>query len=275
MLQYKKTSKNDCPEEEPFPVNIDIDEVREWTREAGALALRYFNNVTYDLKPDRSLVTRADIEIEQLLRERIADNYPDHGIIGEEEGLSGGNREYLWAIDPLDGTSAFVNGLPLWGVSIGLLRDGEPQLGVIYLPLIDDCYWTGSDRRAYLNRHTINVNPSMEVAGEDWLSIPSYAHRSYRISFPGKTRSLSSVAADFCYVARGSSVGSVIGRARIWDLAAGMAILHAAGGVTTMLSGQPLELRHLLDGSRLAEPLLISTPELADQIRGRVQRVHS
>lgn len=256
-------------------MNIDIDEVREWVREAGALALRYFNNVTYDLKPDRSLVTRADIEIEQLLRERIADSYPDHGIIGEEEGFSGSNREYLWAIDPLDGTSAFVNGLPLWGVSIGLLRDGEPQLGVIYLPLMDDYYWTGSDSRAYLNRHTISVNPSMEVNGEDWLSVSSYAHRSYRISFPGKTRALSSIAADFCYVARGSSVGAVIGRARIWDLAAGMAILQAAGGVATMLSGQPLDLRRLIDGSRLAEPLIISTPELADQIRGWVQRVSS
>lgn len=251
---------------------IDIAEVKAWAEEGGAIARRYFNNVTRTHKADRTLVTQADIEIEQVLRTHIEARYPDHGIMGEEQGIGAIDREFVWSLDPLDGTASFVSGLPIWGVSIGLLRDGLPYLGVVYLPMLDDCYWVDASGPAYRNDVPIQVSAVAEFDGNDWMAVSSNAHRRFRISFPGKTRSLGSVAAEFCYVARGSAVGALISRANLWDMAAGLALLRAAGGVATLFSAAPLDIPPLLDGRKISEPLLISTPALLEPLRGYIKR---
>jgi len=251
---------------------IDIAEVREWARESGELARGYFNNVRRERKADRSWVTQADLEIEQLLRERIAARYPGHGIMGEEQGVGDVGREFVWCLDPIDGTGAFVSGLPLWGISIGLLRAGRPYAGVVYLPLLDDCYAVDAGGPAFRNDEPLAVRPPGPVDSTDWIAVGSYTHRDYRITFPGKVRALSSVAADCCYVARGSAYGAVIGRAKLWDLAAGLAILAAAGGAAVGLSGAPLDLAPLLDGRKLPEPILIGHPDTLPELRGHVSR---
>lgn len=246
---------------------VDIAEVQSWARESGALAKRYFNNVPRQRKPDCSWVTQADLEVEQLLRERIATRYPDHGIMGEEHGVGEIDREFVWSLDPIDGTGAFVSGLPLWCVSIGLMRRGLPYLGVIYLPILDDCYWADVEGPAYRNDDPISVLDAETIDGNDWMAVSSYAHRTFTINFPGKTRALSSVAADLCYVARGSALGALIGRARLWDIAAGLAILRAAGGVARNLSGPELETCSLLDGRKLFEPVIVAAPQMIDRLR--------
>lgn len=249
-----------------------MSELRAWVREAGLHACRYFNNVEVQRKADRSWVTRADLEVEQLLRERIGARYPEHGIIGEEQGVGATDREFVWCLDPIDGTGSFVAGLPMWCVSVGLLRDGRPYLGAIYLPILDDCYWAEAEGPAYRNETPIHASRATTIDNNDWISISSYAHRQFRIDFPAKTRSLSSVAADCCYVARGSSLGALIGRANLWDLAAGLAIIRAAGAVAVGLSGAPLDTTQLLDGRKLPEPILIAPPQLVDLLRGYISR---
>lgn len=251
---------------------IDIAEVRSWVREAGALARTYFNNVKAERKADRSWVTRADVEVEQLLRERIAARHPGHGVIGEEQGGGDVGHEYVWCLDPIDGTGAFVAGLGTWCVSVGVLRRGEPHLGVILLPIIDDCYWAWADGPAHRNDEVIAVSEATTVDSNDWMGISSTAHRQFRIAFPGKTRSLSSVAADCCYVARGSAVGALIGRANLWDLAAGFAILRAAGAAVVGLSGAPVSVPDLLRTHRLPEPIVAGPPQLIETLRGYVVR---
>lgn len=251
---------------------IDIAEVRAWVREAGDCARGYFNNVQAERKADRSWVTRADLEIEQLLRERIAARYPGHGVIGEEQGGGDMDREYVWCLDPIDGTGAFVAGLASWCVSVGVLRWGEPYLGVIFLPLLDDCYWADAAGPAYRNDLPIAVSAATTIDSNDWMGVSSYTHRQFRIDFPGKTRSLSSVAADCCYVARGSAVGALIGRANLWDLAAGFAILRAAGAAVVGLSGAPVDVPALLVRHRLAEPIVIGPPQLVETLRGSIMR---
>ncbi len=238
--------------------NIDMAEVREWAQTGGAIARGYFNNVIGQRKPDRSWVTAADIEIESLLRERILARYPDHGIMGEEQGLYATDREFVWVLDPLDGTDAFVNGLPTWSISIGLLRQGEPYLGVIYVPILEDCYWVDAQGSAYRNETPIQVKDSTSVDRNDWMPVPSRAHTNYVIRFPGKTRSLGSLAVHCCYVARGSAIGAVIGHPHLWDIAAGLAILYAAGGTAVTFDGQPLQTRSLLQGGSTSQPLLIA-----------------
>lgn len=252
---------------------VDIAEVRAWARECGVLARRYFNAGTGRRKADRSWVTQADLEIEQFLRARIARNYPHHGVLGEEEGVDHAEREWVWALDPLDGTGSFVSGLPIWGVSIGLLRAGQPIAGVIYLPLPDECYWADETGPAFCNAALIQVSDASAIDGTDWVGGPSKAHLRYRLSFPCKLRSLGSVAAYFCYTARGSAIGALLGRPHLWDLAAGVAILRAAGGVTALLDGRPLDAGALLRGDVPPLPVVISTPSLIGPLREHIELV--
>ncbi|EFO80588.1 inositol-phosphate phosphatase [Oscillochloris trichoides DG-6] len=250
--------------------NVDIAEVRAWAHEGGEMAKRYFNNVGRELKADQSWVTQADVEVEHMLREHIARRYPDHGVMGEEHGVGEIDREFVWSIDPIDGTGAFVSGLPLWCVSIGLMRRGVPYLGVVYLPILNDYYWTDGEGGAFWNEKPIRVITTDTIQDNDWLAVSSYAHRTFEISFPGKTRSLSSIATDICYVARGSALGAVIAKAKLWDVAAAMAILQAAGGVVHLLSGPRVETTSLLDGRSTGEPFIAAAPEMIERLRSYV-----
>lgn len=248
-------------------VAIDIAEVCHWARLGGDIAQHYFHNVPEaHRKADNSSVTQADLEIETLLRERIQQRYPDHGIMGEEQGIGDIDREYVWSLDPLDGTDAFVSGLPVWAVSIGLLRAGKPYLGVINVPITGDCYWNDQQGHAYCNGQRIQVQNGTTLDRQDSILVTSRAHNEYTVSFPGKARSLGSFAAHFCYVARGSVVGALLGYPQLWDIAAGVAILQAAGGVAVTLSGAALDTRPMLDGSKPAEPLLIAPRALKDAL---------
>jgi myo-inositol-1(or 4)-monophosphatase len=243
--------------------------------ECGVIALRSFRNVVGHRKADRSWVTEADLEIERMLVERIAARYPEHGILGEEQTRQGIDREFLWALDPLDGTALFVAGLPTWGISAGLLRHGKPYFGMIYFPLLEDYYWAGPTGAAMLNNRRIQVLPPRPPDSQDWLATPSDAHQSFAIDFAGKTRGLGSTVGPFCYVARGSAVGGLISRAAIWDIAAGLAILQAAGGVAVGLSGAPLDTSAMLDGRLIDEPAILAAPHqvqaLHDVIRWRAR----
>jgi myo-inositol-1(or 4)-monophosphatase len=247
--------------------DFDLDELRSWVRGAGILARRHFNQVVGRRKADRSWVTEADLAIERALVAQIARRYPEHGIIGEEQTRRETDREFVWALDPLDGTASFVAGLPTWGISLGLLRRGTPYLGIVYLPLLDDCYWAGPSGGAFLNGRPVYAAEPREWDGEDWMAIPSNSHRRFSIDFAGKTRSLGCTVASFCYVARGSAVGGLITLAAIWDIAASMAILGAAGGVAIGLSGAALDTTTLLDGQLLPEPVVIGAPTHAERLR--------
>lgn len=249
---------------------IDMEEVCGWAREGGQIARRLFNHVTARHKADRTLVTEADEQIERLLVERIAARHPEHGILGEEQTRRTTGREFVWAVDPLDGTSAFVAGLPLWCVSIGLLRQGRPFAGVIYLPLLEDVYWAGPEGRAFLNGQPIGIRPDHPLDAEDWLAVPSNLHRRFRVDFRGKVRSLGSTAAGFCYVARGSAAAALIAYSSLWDIAAGLALLQAVGGTMCGLSGQQIDPADLLDGAPMPEPQIVAAPALADQLRPRI-----
>jgi myo-inositol-1(or 4)-monophosphatase len=249
---------------------IDLDEIRAWMRECGAIARQHFNHVTGHRKTDRSWVTEADVAIEQWLAERLAARYPHYGIIGEEQTKRALDREFLWALDPIDGTASFVAGLPTWSISLGLLRAGLPYFGVIYLPLLEDLYWAGPEGPAFLNERPIQVAPPREWETEDWLSIPSNAHRRFRIDFIGKTRTLGSTAASFCYVARGSALGTLLSRASIWDIAAGLAIVRAAGSEVSGLSGTALDTTTMLGDQQLAEPIIVAAPAHLPALREHI-----
>jgi histidinol-phosphatase len=110
---------------------------------AGAVARRYFRQtLAVDAKPDRTPVTIADREAEAAMRRLIAVSFPAHGIVGEEEGRVRDDAEYVWVLDPIDGTKNFISGIPLWGTLIALARHGRPVLGVIDQPVLGE-RWLG------------------------------------------------------------------------------------------------------------------------------------
>jgi len=251
--------------------DLNIAEPIAWVREGGAIARHSFKHAVGQRKADRSWVTEADIAIERLLVERISERFPDHGIIGEEQTRRTTDREFIWAIDPLDGTAAFLAGLPMWGVSLGLLRSGQPYAGVLYLPLLDDCYWAGPSGGAWLNGQPIQVAAPHPFESDDWLATPSNAHRRFTIDFIGKTRSIGATIGTFAYTACGSSIGGLIGRVSIWDVAAGMAILHAAGGVALTLSGAVFDTSAILNGQTFREAVLLGEPTHVAALRSAIR----
>jgi myo-inositol-1(or 4)-monophosphatase len=252
-------------------IDLDISQLHTWVYECGQIARGHFRNVNASQKADRSFVTAADLEIEHFLVERLSTQYPTCGIIGEELTRSNLDREYVWAIDPIDGTGAFVHGLPIWGISLGLLRNGMPYYGMFYMPIPDELYWNEPDGAAFFNEKPIQVIDQRAWDSEDWIAVPSNTHRRYMIDFLGKARSFGSSVADICAVARGSALGSLLTRCAIWDLAAGLAILNAAGGVYSGLSGSLPDLPQMArDGSVLTEPLVVSGTAHINALRASI-----
>ena len=261
-----------------FPTSepeVDVGQVREWARQAGRIALRYFNRVEGTRKEDRTLVTDADLEIEDLLVDCLKRTYPDHGIVGEE-GTNEVCGDYVWAIDPLDGTRAFLSGLPVWGVPIGLLWRGQPWLGVFHLPLLDEWYYSPSPSEgAFWNDQPIHCPVPQGWNEDSLLCVPADVHLEYGISFPGIVRALGSAAAHLCYVARGNAMAVFLHKPGIWDIAAGAAILEAAGGSLRYLDGAEVVSRGLLDAGTTLEPLLAAHPSIIDQLRAHIERRRS
>ena len=251
-------------------MEIDLAQVQRWAEEAGHIALHYFNHVAAERKADRTLVSQADREVETFLVRHIQEAYPDHGIIGEEGARETGG-EWLWAIDPIDGTRAFLSGLPVWAISLGLLHDGLPVWGLLYLPITGDFYYT-EDSGAFWNGQLIRCRPPEPWEASSLLCVPSNSHRRYDLfAFPGITRALGSTAVHIALVARGVAVGALTGHTHIWDTAGALPILERAGGAVSYLSGRPFDPAALLDGRKAPEPILAAHPEVIERLRAAIR----
>src|SRR6185369_14269244 len=131
-------------------------------REAGRHTLRYFrsDDLRVELKADDSPVTVADREAEKLLRERIAAAFPNDGILGEELGETAGTSGCRWILDPIDGTRAFVYGVPLYGTLVAMERDDESVLGVIYVAALEECVYAAVGHGAWYQRGDESPRPT-------------------------------------------------------------------------------------------------------------------
>ena len=121
---------------------IDVEWLLRITRKGGELALSYFGKTRGSTKADDSWVTEADLAVEAYLRGEINSKYSDDSILGEEGDDPHPRSGRIWAIDPIDGTRCFNHGLPVWGVSVGMLEEGVPVIGAFFLPVLDDLYHT-------------------------------------------------------------------------------------------------------------------------------------
>ena len=243
---------------------IDIDWLLSTVREAGDIALSHFGKTKGSLKPDKSWVTQADLDVEAFLRKELSKTRPNDDILGEEGDDPPPESRIVWAIDPIDGTRAFNLGFPVWGVSVGALMDDIPFLGAFILPAIGDIYYTDGVT-AHYNDIPLEV-PKPELNGNAVLLVSEGAFSDLRIEYSCKMFSLGSAAAHLCYVARGSAVGA-FDRASIWDYAASAAILKVLGIPFRYLSGEDVDFRSLYSGSPVSEPTLACPAQYFDTIQ--------
>lgn len=135
------------------------DTALAYLKPAESEILKWFRkDISVEFKTDQSPVTIADKNAEEILRGKIAKDFPDHGIIGEEFGEKDGEAEWVWTIDPIDGTRSFIRGLPLFSSLIALLHHGEPVMGIISLPALGETSWAVKGKGAYCGKTRLNVS---------------------------------------------------------------------------------------------------------------------
>jgi myo-inositol-1(or 4)-monophosphatase len=222
-------------------------------REAGALLMSYFDrHIKIEYKGDVDLVTAADRASEKLIAERLHARWPQHGIVGEEGTRTETGAEFRWYVDPLDGTTNFAHGYPVFCVSIALARqDDELEVGVLYDPTRDELFAAERGRGATLNGKPMRVSKTSTLA-ESILGtgFPSHKrHKNPNIHFYQQitlrshgVRRAGSAALDLANVATGRYDGFWEFNLNPWDTAAGVLIVQEAGGRVTRFDGSPFRL---------------------------------
>jgi len=228
-------------------------------REAGALLMQYFHQgLKIEYKGDADLVTAADRASEALIRERIKKQFPGHDVLGEEQGLNDQGSDYRWYVDPLDGTTNFAHGFPVFCVSMALehrasksAAEGQRVAGVIYDPTRDELFTAEQGRGAHLNGQAIHVSKATRL--KECLvatGFPSHKrHKNPNIFFYHQitlrshgVRRAGSAALDLCNVASGRFDGFWEFNLNPWDTAAGVLIVEEAGGRVSHFDGAPFQI---------------------------------
>lgn len=211
-------------------------------REGGATALSYFNRretlvveTKYDLQ---DVVSRADREVEQMIDQQIRAQFADDGFLGEEYGLQEGSSGYTWVVDPIDGTSPFLNGMPNWCVSVAVLHDGVPVIGVIFAPTYQECYVAAMGQGATLNGKRLQVDASRTLQNH----VTGFGANSHvspdevgkilasLLAAGGNFIRIGSGALMLAWVAAGRVVGYYEPYMHAWDCLAGYCLVKEAGG---------------------------------------------
>ncbi|OZH56124.1 inositol monophosphatase [Hydrocoleum sp. CS-953] len=211
------------------------------TFRVGNQLLKDFGNVKADEKADGSLVTKSDKWADREIREAIASTFPTHGILTEESQQIFPSNEWCWIIDPLDATTNFAKGMPIWGTCMGLLYRGTPIFGYVNLPPLRQSYYgfyyqehqnylsNPPITRAFLNHRQIHPLKD-RITGNHLFNLCS---RSTKIipQLPTKIRMIGIASYNFLLVASGTSIGGIEATPRIWDIAASWVIAKAAGAI--------------------------------------------
>tara|TARA_B100000686_G_scaffold351784_1_gene451534 strand:+ start:19636 stop:20544 length:909 start_codon:yes stop_codon:yes gene_type:complete len=216
-------------------------ELKLLAKEAGKTLLTYFGkpiHIEYKDSAQTDPVTEADKTVQDLLKTSILKSFPDHAVIGEED-QTGTNKtipKYVWVIDPLDGTRNFSNGLRVFACSIGVLRDGIPIAGAIFIPTGNkggDIVHAVIGKGAYLNDTAIKIPDRGSPESVSLVGLPGSFHNYYQFTnrITGEPRILGSIAYELAMVATGVlQYSALLGSLAIWDVAAGLIIIKEAGG---------------------------------------------
>jgi histidinol phosphatase-like enzyme (inositol monophosphatase family) len=234
---------------------------------AGGIITPYFRRpVAQTTKGDASPVTLADQQAEQRIRAHIARHFPAHGIIGEEYGSENPNAEYVWVIDPIDGTKAFLTGKPLFGILIAVLRQGRPVVGVLHQPILREVWLGVAGQPTTLNGQPLQVSARADMSGAILATTsPTLFTPPQRAAFEvaaaqARFTEYGGDCYNYALLAAGSLDLVIEHNLKFYDCAALLPIIAGAGGVMTGWDGRPLTSAGF-DGSVLAA----ATPALHQQ----------
>lgn len=277
----------------PFPDHVELAEFEraavDFARKAGQIVLAAYGSplaVEHKGNNRHDPVTEIDRRVEAFVTSAVAERFPDHVVLGEEGQEPASDAEYEWIVDPVDGTLNFINGLPLFAVSLGLLHHRRPVVGAILLPVNGDLLHARRGGGASRNGVPISLNASAALGSSVLAGAPGgfayqfKARRGIRRQL-GEPRSLGSIAVELAQVASGAFGYAVFQAPKIWDVAGGVPIVTEAGGAALYFNEQrdlwlPLDRFTAPRANASAQPrlrdwrqpVLVGAPALVEQVAG-------
>lgn len=242
-------------------------------REAKPIFNKYFGQTHSEWKADNTPLTQADVEINNLIIKRVIKTFPGDTVFGEEASSSQQNGSRVWAIDPIDGTQPFENGIPLSTIAIALIVDGTVQMAVCYDPALDQLYCAEKGKGAYKNDQPIQCNTNNSFAAH-YFATSSHFPEGFattgtvhdRIADEkGKVFNFRSFAYSANKIAEGKLSGAFLGVGRLYDIAAPALLVEEAGGKATDLDGNALDYQNGSNG------IIVSNGPLHDTLVDFVQ----
>jgi myo-inositol-1(or 4)-monophosphatase len=261
-----------------------LSPMQELAREAGSLLMSFFGKVAIEYKGDVDLVTQADRSSEKLIVERIRKQWPEHDLIGEEGSRRETGSDFRWYVDPLDGTTNFAHGYPVFCVSLAVEYKGDRIAGVVFDPARNEMFAAEKGSGSRLNGIPIHVSETARLA-ESLVAtgFPSHKrHKNPNIHFYHQitlrshgVRRAGSAALDLCYVACGRFDAFWEFNLNSWDTAAGVLLVEEAGGKVTNFSDAPFSIdsREVLASNGLVHEQILK--EFHEIFAGRVEGLPS
>ncbi|WP_376691439.1 inositol monophosphatase family protein [Wenzhouxiangella sp. EGI_FJ10409] len=260
----------------------------EAARRAGDIALRYrsrLEGIPVERKARHDYVSDVDRACEQVIREHILKLHRDHAILGEEGGHTG-DSDHVWIVDPIDGTSNYLRGIPHFAISIALQIKGRLEAGVVYDPMREELFTASRGQGAFLNSQRIRVSGRKELASAVVATAFPFRQRRLMDAYQGMFNAMFDKVEDFrragtasldlAYVACGRLDGYWELNLKPWDIAAGALLVQEAGGVVMDVAGGD---QWLHSGHILAAPFKLITPmraaiepHVTEGIRARVNK---
>ncbi len=218
---------------------------------AGGVLMANYGSAVTSYKEDRSLVTDADVKSEESVRSILSREFPDHSILGEESGLEDKGSDYLWIVDPLDGTTNYTIKNPFFDVSIGLNYKKDHVLGVVYYPVANELFQAEKGEGAYLNGRPLKVSERDRIEDSVITFCNNRSQEAIRRMakifsaikpVTNKFRQLGAGGLELSYVASGRTDAFIMPEVNSWDVAAGTVLVREAGGRVTDFEGKPYKL---------------------------------
>ncbi len=240
------------------------DTALSFLKSANKETLKWFrSDYKVEFKKDESPVTIADKNTEEILRKQISKSFPGHGIIGEEFGSETEDAEWVWTVDPIDGTRSFIRGLPFYSILISLLRNGQPLIGIVSFPALGEVYWAVKGQGAYCGDLRVNVSNETQLKRSLVATADRYCFEEKKslFLFDHLSREASLIrtypdAFGHILAIRGAVDIMVDPWACIWDFAPLKVLAEEAGGVFVNFSGNKNDIREgsaIVGNSQLAK----------------------
>jgi fructose-1,6-bisphosphatase/inositol monophosphatase family enzyme len=248
-------------------LDAELEFVKALAIEAAEVARTRCRSVAPKEKANLTYVTDLDHDLERLIRERLHRQFPGDSLTGEEYEAQAGTSSRRWSIDPIDGTGNMVHGLPLWAVSIGLLAEGEPVLGVIAIPPLGELYWATKGGGSWLDGRRLAARDAHEFHNQDNVCVGTNALRAVDPrTLPGRLRDLGSACCEQAFVAADRLQATTLLGEGAHDIAAGIVITSEAGCRFGTLAGEHLSPAEMVRRTPITIPTFVAPPARLDAL---------